>query len=355
MLSLVLLALLPNAPVENHVVFREADRFAGWPANHGIWSWGNEILVGFLLGYHQEKEGHTINNDKPQSTRFARSLDGGVTWKIEMPSYLDADQKDRQPTNLTEAIDFSHPDFVMQIRMWKGSPNWSFFYYSYDRGHTWKGPYWMPKFGRPGILARTDYQVNGKHDLTAFLTSAKADGNEGWPFVARTTDGGLTWKHEAWIGTEPEKGGYAIMPSAVRLSDSELLVWIRCRSKAGDQRSFWIEPYRSTDNGKTWTLEKQHNIDNSGNPAHMVKLKDGRLAVTYGYRRQPYGIRAKLSSDGGKTWGEEIILRQDGHNWDLGYPRTVQRPDGKLVTIYYYNDAGQKERYIAATIWEAAR
>jgi hypothetical protein len=354
MLSL-LCTLLLAAPPEHNIVFRETDRFAGWPANHGIWNWGDKILVGFLLGHHQEKEGHTINNEKPQTMRFARSLDGGQTWKIETPSYLDSEGKDRKPSELKEPIDFSHPDFVMQIRMAKEKPTRSFFHYSQDRGHTWKGPYWLPLFDRPGILARTDYQVNGKHELTAYLTSSKADGNEGWPFVARTTDGGLTWKMQSWIGTEPEKGGYAIMPSAVRLSEQELLVWIRCRSKTETERKFWIEPYRSIDNGITWALEKQHSIDNAGNPAHMIKLNDGRLVVTYGYRRQPYGIRAKQSSDGGKTWSAEIILRADGHNWDLGYPRTVQRADGKLVTVYYFNDAGQKERYIAATIWEPIR
>jgi len=42
----------------------------------------------------------------------------------------------------------------------------------------------------------------------------------------------------------------------------------------------------------------------------------------------------------------------NGGCWDLGYPRTVQRPDGKLVTMYYFNDDPQRERYIAATIWD---
>ena len=28
-------------------VYKEAGRYGGWPANHGIWSWGNEIVVGF--------------------------------------------------------------------------------------------------------------------------------------------------------------------------------------------------------------------------------------------------------------------------------------------------------------------
>ncbi|HQR07959.1 MAG TPA: sialidase family protein [Gemmatales bacterium] len=65
----------------------------------------------------------------------------------------------------------------------------------------------------------------------------------------------------------------------------------------------------------------------------MVKLQDCRIALTYGNRSAPYGIRAKISDDKGKTWGPEIILRDDGGNWDLGYPRTVQRrrQDGHLL------------------------
>lgn len=89
-----------------------------------------------------------------------------------------------------------------------------------------------------------------------------------------------------------------------------------------------------------------------GNPPSLTKLKDGRLALAYGFRAQPYGIRAKLSSDNGETWTDDIILRKDGGNWDLGYPRTVQRPDGKLVTVYYYNNVANAERFIGATIWD---
>ena len=39
--------------IMNHVtVYREAGDYAGWPANYGIWSWGNEIVTGFTLGSH---------------------------------------------------------------------------------------------------------------------------------------------------------------------------------------------------------------------------------------------------------------------------------------------------------------
>jgi hypothetical protein len=46
------------------------------------------------------------------------------------------------------------------------------------------------------------------------------------------------------------------------------------------------------------------------------------------------------------------VLRKDGAFWDVGYPRSVQRPDGKVVTVYYFADDRNKERFIGATIWE---
>jgi hypothetical protein len=55
------------------------------------------------------------------------------------------------------------------------------------------------------------------------------------------------------------------------------------------------------------------------------------------------------------SWGNEIVLRDDGGCWDLGYPRTVQRADGKIVTVYYFNNAADQERYIGATIWDPGR
>ena len=49
-----------------------------------------------------------------------------------------------------------------------------------------------------------------------------------------------------------------------------------------------------------------------GNPPHLIKLADGRLCLTYGHRAKPFGIYARLSKDGGKTWSLPIVLRADG-------------------------------------------
>jgi hypothetical protein len=142
------------------------------------------------------------------------------------------------------------------------------------------------------------------------------------------------------------------MPSTVRLSPTRILTTVRCKEGA----EHWIGAFLSEDNGETWRLLNRpvpSTGGNVGNPPSMIRLRDGRICLTYGYRSEPYGIRARLSDDEGRSWGEERILRADAGNWDLGYPRTVQRADGKVVTIYYFNDRWDQERYIAATIWEA--
>ncbi|MCC6486967.1 MAG: exo-alpha-sialidase [Candidatus Hydrogenedentes bacterium] len=348
-LPLLCVAQTPANTWENVVVAKEATRFGGWPANHGIWSWGDEIVVGFQWGYYKESPtgGHDIDRDRPSVERQARSLDGGKTWTIEDPSASAPDGKESAPSDPPGGIDFTHPDFALKFRM-------STYYYSLDRCKTWQGPYVMPSFGQPELLARTDYMVEGKHQLMAFLAAAKDDGAEGWPLCARTTDGGKTWERVGWIGAQPGRGDYAIMPSALRLSDNGILCMIRRRGTLDDQKQWWIEPYLSYDNGAHWYLLKRPFINNAGNPPHMIRLKDGRIALTYGHRLPPYGIRARISADEGITWSQEIILRDDGASWDLGYPRMVQRPDGKCVTVYYFHGREQEERYIAATIWDPA-
>lgn len=70
--------------IQHGIIYYKEDRFAGWPANNGIWSWGNEILVGFVEAPHKAVEGsvHTLDQSK-RSDKYACSKDGGVTWMIE--------------------------------------------------------------------------------------------------------------------------------------------------------------------------------------------------------------------------------------------------------------------------------
>jgi hypothetical protein len=356
-------AVADQTPDVQHVeVYFEKGMFGGWPANHGIWSWGDEILVGFSKGYYKNLgDRHHIDREKPELHMLARSLDGGETWAIEDPGangdlLPEGDFLHGVPRTGAEVpqledspggINFTHPDFALTLRTDDTGAGVGRFFYSYDRGGTWEGPYRLPSFGAPGIAPRTDYIVNGARDCMLFITAAKTNGEEGRPLCVRTTDAGKTWEVVSWIGPEPE--GFAIMPASVRLSEREILVTVRRRE--GPKR--FIASYISNDNSQSWEYLNDPVSDaGEGNPPAMIQLDDGRICLIYGYRAEPFSIRAKLSSDAGRSWSEDIVLRDDGGSRDVGYPRVVQRTDGKVVVVYYFSRKGpDPERYIAATIW----
>ena len=138
-------------------------------------------------------------------------------------------------------------------------------------------------------------------------------------------------------------------PHAVQLPNGEILVAIRREDKLNDVHTMYF--CRSTDGGKTFSQAVNSGID--GFPPHLFVDSKGRVVLSYGKRHDPMGIRVRVSYDNGHTFGEELVIRDNGVDWDLGYASTTENADGQMVTVYYMKDVeGPNENRICYCIWE---
>ena len=165
--------------------------------------------------------------------------------------------------------------------------------------------------------------------------------------VCLSTDDGKTW---TWLADIPTRKGddhknYHEL-HAVEAPSGKLIVHIRNHNKPNAGETLQSE---STDSGKTWTVP--HSIGVWGLPSFLTRLRDGRLLMTYGHRRKPYGNQARVSTDEGKTWSEPVIISGDGAGGDLGYPSTVELADGSLVTVWYEKMKGSSRSVLRQARW----
>jgi hypothetical protein len=164
--------------------------------------------------------------------------------------------------------------------------------------------------------------------------------------VAESRDDGHTWQWLAEIPTrQGDKNAYHEL-HAVEATDGTLIAQIRNHNEADKGETLQTE---SKDGGKTWT--EPHSIGVWGLPSHLLRLRDGRLLMSYGHRRKPFGNQARLSMDNGKTWGEPILLSGDGKGGDLGYPSTVELEDGTLLTVWYESMTEPKLAVLRQAKW----
>ena len=168
--------------------------------------------------------------------------------------------------------------------------------------------------------------------------------------AAESTDDGKTWKIVGYIPVPDnvKPGAKAFYePHMIETATSNLVAMFRHHGKPGQ---YYLWQSESTDNGRIWT--KLHQTKIWGYPPHLLRLRNGWLVVSYGRRKPPYGIRACLSRDAGKTWDiEHEITLSKAHNGDLGYPASVQLDDGSILTVFYQIDKPGEKTCLMATHW----
>lgn len=192
-----------------------------------------------------------------------------------------------------------------------------------DGGVTWSARYAVPCNSPHGPIALKDGRL-----LYAGIGLWSEDRVVGtW----QSDDDGLTWKLVGKFPTRPndQSKDYHEL-HAVETNSGKLIAHIRNHNKENERETLQSE---STDGGKTWSVP--HPIGVWGLPSHLLRLRDGRLLMTYGYRKKPFGNQARISADEGATWSEPMTLSDDAIKSDLGYPSTVECDDGFLVTVWY--------------------
>lgn len=168
-------------------------------------------------------------------------------------------------------------------------------------------------------------------------------------YAFESADGGRTWNYLSRVDFPDGCGPDNIHePHAVELPDGTLLGALRGQGDAVDHR-FTIFFCTSSDGGRTWTHPTPSGI--CGSPPHMLVHSSGAIVLTYGRRKAPYGERARISRDGGKTWGEEIAISSEATSGDLGYPSSVELSDGSILTVYYQRYKNDTFTSILGTRW----
>ena len=218
---------------------------------------------------------------------------------------------------------------------------------SKDGGRTWtqlkqfpdheRG--WMPFIPFGPILAGADGALHVACYAGEFADPSKSTKTKGWrAWHFRSDDDGRTWRQTSIIG--PTHNETAIFHLGGRN-------WLAAA------RTDAMEIFRSNDDGATWGEMLRVTARNEIN-GHLARLSDGRVLLSYGNRVSgQFGVLAKLSVDEGRTWGGPIRLAHTFES-DCGYPSSVQRSDGKIVTAYYAKRVENHERYhMGVAIWEA--
>ena len=194
------------------------------------------------------------------------------------------------------------------------------------------GDIWV---GDDGCLHTSCYQGEFKDPSK----STRTKGWRSWHF--RSDDDGRTWKVGSVIG--PRHNEIDIFPLGGK-------TWLAAA------RIDRMELIRSDDNGVTWQDPQPVTQKNEIN-GHLIRLKDGRLLLSYGVRvNGRRGVCAKFSGDDGRTWGDPLRLAHTLDGGDCGYPSSVQLPGGAIVTAWYSNKTPDHVGYhMGVTVWDAPK
>lgn len=225
---------------------------------------------------------------------------------------------------------------------------------SIDNGQTWQTELLnTPEYisGLMGFFDENSYIITSKGIRLIGIYGYRKGSKKEEVFFWRSEDDGKTWQFVPLLPSPDKDIPPLSEPALIETRDGKILVVMRCELEDIAQR--YLYQSFSCDGGLTWSKPEKTPV--WGYPAHLLMLSDGKILCTYGYRRNPMGIRACVSADNGKTWQieKEYVLRTDGiQGPDLGYPISALLSDGSIYTCYYFTTAEDGITHIAGTRWK---
>ena len=148
-------------------------------------------------------------------------------------------------------------------------------------------------------------------------------------FCRVSEDGGEIW-------SEPRRTPVTSPHGPVRLKNGKIFYLGKqiTEDEVSILKNGSISAYESDDDGRSWTDPEPMGF--LGAPPHMLLHSSGAIILTYSRRKVgTQGVFARVSRDGGVTFGEETLIGPEAYIWDQGYPSTVELDGGSLLTVYY--------------------
>lgn len=166
--------------------------------------------------------------------------------------------------------------------------------------------------------------------------------------VFRSDDNGRTWSGPTVMAQGSSNTRDYYEPGILEVADGHLLAMHRM-GRSQDKRDGLFWQNESRDGGLSWSEPIETNITSGACP-RLLKLSDGRILLTFGRRYKPFGLYARLSDDGGASWGETSWLLRAMPNSNQGYSSSVELDDGRIFTACY-GDNSEKVTGITGTFW----
>ena len=212
--------------------------------------------------------------------------------------------------------------------------------------------------GQPNVPFGDDQIANnGDLGVAVYTTEGrltdKYQDRECRSFFYRSKDDGKTWGEPVPITSANET-------TVLHLGDGRWLAL--ARTGTGVEKKDALDLFGSADDGRSWQFKRTMTGYQRVN-GNLARLRDGRVLFTYGDRWSPHGTRgleAAVSADGGETWSDRVRLT-DWNGLDGGYPSSVQRADGQIVTAYYGSalpgdpPTSANNYHMGVLVWDAAR